>query len=388
MSVFDQRHYMIALPFFLLALTSCDTGQDPRAIGDIVIIGGGEADGLVVVDAATTEVIARPGPLPRYKQAFALALDSSSLYVTAVGDAGRELIRLDTRSFRVVSRNAMSEIEGGSNIGQLTIHGGRALAVFPSGAKLAVARAYRDGVGGIVVLDANSWDPIDFIHPLYVQALGVEPLPPGPEFPQGALLVIGARQENVQPSMDWLFVIDPLTHGFVDSAAIAPPANDSRRTLRQVLPAPDGRNVYVLGRSLIYRYDLVRREITATVERPSRGQLSISPNGSTLYVSDPGGRFGLPGSGLLFVYNANLEPGVPIDLSEAALNGTPPVTGAAAVGSTNRYVYVVAGTASRGPGYGSQPGRLLIVDATISQLVGIVDLNGWGFWPIFIVPPH
>ena len=194
----------IMLSAVLTCVAGCENGQGPdRTGGDIVILGGGETESIVVVDAGTREVIARPGPMPRYKQAFDLAPDSAILYINAVGDSGRELIRLDTRSFRVMSRDAMSVIESRSDIGELSIHGGRDIAVFPDGTKLAAARAYRGGVAGIVILDAQSWEPIDFIYPLYVEPFGMEQLAPSSEFPSGALLVIGAREDDVQPSLDW-----------------------------------------------------------------------------------------------------------------------------------------------------------------------------------------
>lgn len=379
----------IMLSAVLTCVAGCEEAQAPyRTGGDIVVLGGGETESLVVVDVGTSKVIARPGPMPRYKDAFALAPDSAILYINAVGDSGRELIRLDTRSFRVVSRDAMSVIETRSDIGELSIHGGRAIAVFPKGTKLAVAQAYRDGVAGIVILDAQSWEPIDFIYPLYVEPFGMERLAPSSEFPSGALLVIGAREDDVQPSLDWLFVMDPLTHRFTDSVAIAPPANDSRGTLRQVLTAPDGQTVYVVGRSFIYRYDLLRGEVIATVGRPSRGLISLSPDGTTLYVPDPGDGFDWPGSGLLFVYDADLNSEEPIDLSEAAFDGTAPVTGGVGVSLGSDLVYVVAGTVSRGPLYGPQPAKLLIVDAVARRLIETVDLNGWAFWAVFVVPPH
>lgn len=376
----------IMLSAVLTCVAGCEEAQAPHRTGDIVVLGGGETESLVVVDAGASKVIARPGPMPRYKEAFALAPDSAILYISAVGDAGRELIRLDTRSFRVV-RDAMSVIEARSDIGELSIHGGRAIAVFPDGTKLAAAQAYRDGVAGIVILDAQSWEPIDFIYPLYIPPFGMERLAPSSEFPSGALLVIGAREDDVQPSLDWLFVMDPLTHRFTDSVAIAPPANDSRGTLRQVLPAPDGQTVYVVGRSFIYRYDLARGEVIATVERPTRGLISLSPDGTTLYVPDAGD-FDWPGSGLLFVYDADLNPEEPIDLSEAAFNGTAPSLGGVGVSPGGDLVYVAAGTGSRGPLSGPQPAKLLIVDAVARRLIETVDLNGWGFWAVFVAPPH
>ena len=126
----------------------------------------------------------------------------------------------------------------------------------------------------------------------------------------------------------------------------------------------------------------------ATVELPSRGLISLSPDGTTLYVPDSGYGFDWPGSGLLFVYDADLNPEEPIDLSEAAFDGIAPTTGGVGVSLGSDLVYVAAGTVSRGPLYGPQPAKLLIVDAVARRLIETVDLNGWGFWAVFVVPPN
>lgn len=351
-----------------------------------MIVAGGEDDGVVGLHAGGNEVFARLQILPRFMEAFALSADSATLYAVGVDAVGkRELFRVDTRTVRLIERRQVSDIKGASTAGPLDIFGSLAMAVLPDGERLALAPAYRNGVAGIAILDAGSWQPVDFVHPIHLQPAGMEPLPPSPGFPMGAVLLIGARDENVQPSLDWLFFLDAQSLQIVDSAAIAPPASDSRGTLQQVLPAPGGQQAYVVGRSQIYRYDIARRETTDSVPRPSRGRLSISADGSILFITDPGDGFDDPGSGLLFLLDADLNPLAPIDLSAERSGFSPPVAGAVAAGSTDRFAYVLTGTASRGPLFGPQPGRLFVVDVPAREVLTAIDLGGFGFWSIFVV---
>jgi hypothetical protein len=183
-------------------------------------------------------------------------------------------------------------------------------------------------------------------------------------------------------------MLDPTTLEVTDSAAVTAAAADAYGTLRQVLPSPQGRTVYLVGRDSIYRYDLAERRLLASVSRPSRGVLSVAPDGQSLFLADAGDGFDFPGSGRVYVFTGDLASSEPISLLAASIDGVPPSGGASAVGRDNRTVYVLSGTASRGPLFGPQPSRLLVLDAAKRELVKTVALDDWGVWTVFVAPRH
>jgi DNA-binding beta-propeller fold protein YncE len=213
---------------------------------------------------------------------------------------------------------------------------------------------------------------------MWVQPGGLVTLPAGPAAPSGAILVVGRRYRRAQPSLDWLFTLDPLTLAMVDSIAIVPASNSAGPTLVGVRPAPDRRNAYVFGVGRFYKYDMLSRTVTASAALPGLGGgVAISPDGQTLYLTDSGDSFDTPGSGFVYVYNANLTLRDSIDLRSAAVNGLPPATRSAVVSRDGTLLYVTNGTASLGPLYGPQPSRVLVVDITAKRILRQVPLNDW-----------
>jgi DNA-binding beta-propeller fold protein YncE len=146
-----------------------------------------------------------------------------------------------------------------------------------------------------------------------------------------------------------------------------------------VFPARDGRTVYLTSVDSMYRFDLVAKEVLARTSLPGlSGGITISPDGRTIYATDGGDSFNSPGSGKIAVFDADLNPQPPIDLgTSAAVNGQPPSMQGAAVSSDGRMLYVAAGTPSRGPLYGPQPARLLVVDCSTRRLLRAIPLNDW-----------
>jgi DNA-binding beta-propeller fold protein YncE len=135
----------------------------------------------------------------------------------------------------------------------------------------------------------------------------------------------------------------------------------------------------------ILRYDLLERRVAADVPLPSRGKLAISPDGRALYLTDHGDGRNYSGSGYLYVFDADLRPRAPIDLREVANTGGQYIqTNAAAVSADGTRVYVAAGSASRGPLFTAQPGRVLVVDAGTGKILKEVPVEGWLTRDIFV----
>lgn len=364
-----------------------DASTAPGTGSDTVLVTGGEAHHLTVVAPGTGQLVGSVGPLPQFQDMFARSPDSATLYLTAFDSAGRVLLAVDTHSQGIVWRESLSDpvrFQGTS------VAGDYGLAVSPDEQRLFVASARRaapaDTSPGIAVLDAASRDLIGFIGPLWVQPGGLATMLPGPALTRGAILVVGRRQREEQPSQDWLFVFDPQTLTVVDSAAIAQPHAGSGPTLAGVFPARDGRTVYVTSVDSLYHFDLVTKEILARTPLPGlSGDIAFSPDGRTMYVTDGGDLFDTPGSGQIAVFDADLNPQPPIDLrTSAAVNGQPPSMQGAAVSSDGRMLYVAAGTPSRGPLYGPQPARLLVVDCRTRRLLRAIPLNDWAPAGIYV----
>src|SRR5207247_1662029 len=144
-------------------------------------------------------------------------------------------------------------------------------------------------------------DPVGFIGPLAVGAMA--PMPPGPAYPDGAVIVVGSEHATNQPSVDQIFLLDGATLAIRDSVTFP------RYTgwFTQVLAAPDRMHVYAVTATELYEYDLVARQVVATGPRLGSGMLAISPDGQRLYLSDAGDFYDFPGSGKIFVYDAALH---------------------------------------------------------------------------------
>ncbi|MFL5576082.1 MAG: YncE family protein [Gemmatimonadaceae bacterium] len=377
----------MSTPSLLLALAACHSGTDPApAIGEAVLVVGGEGDRLALVDGTAGRVVARPGPVARTKSAAALAPDGSVAYLSLLGASkGNELAALEPRSGRFRWRLALTDPGStATRVGGFLVYGS-ALGVSPDGARIFLGNALRPedqahplDSARVAVLDAATRRLVGTLGPLSVMPDGLATLPAGPAAPHGAVLAVAARRRGVSPSLDWLFVIDPATLAVVDSAAVTAPADDAGGTLRRLVVAPDGRRVYLVSRGGgLVAYDPAARAVVGRAQGPEQAWLAVAPDGQRLYASDPG-TFAAPGGGRVLVFGPELQSLGAIDLSAAAaVDGVPPSTHGLAVSRDGARLYVAAGTASAG-GYPAQPQRLLVVDVAQGTLGRAVALDDYG----------
>ncbi len=378
----------------LLALTAtatvgvtCGEPLASSSVDETLLVGPYESGRFYLVDARRGRVIRTSGSVGPFVDALALSPDSTTLYLTAFEWLpDEELIEIDTRSLEILSRDSLAEIAGRSTIGPVEIYGNYALAVSPDGTRLLVNGERRDTVG-LVVLDIDSREPVGFLGPLANGRDAIAALPPRSAGDPGSVLVAGSRDVR-PPHAGQLYVLDGSTFEVRHVATLVAATDDEWGGLRQVLPAPDAHNVYVLGLDSIYKYDLDAQQVIARARRPipSPGAvLSVAPDGTRLYLTDPGDFFDYAGSGSLFVFDAMLETQEPIDLRAAAINGKGPVTHRSVVSRDGGTIFVTAGTASAGPLFGPRPSRVLVADARSRTIVNVISLGDWGGGPIYLL---
>jgi hypothetical protein len=378
----------MALGGLVLTVSALGCGSDVGglgpAVGDQVIVASFDSPDFVVVSTNPARVVARPGPYPVNKVSFVPSHDGRMFYFAAADSATpARILGVDIASFATIWRDTtISHVDQGFDI-----YGVQGLAASVDGRLLYVASAYRaSDVGftmpGIVAIDTATHARTAFAAPFFVEPNTLVAIPPSSGFPAGALLVSAQRQQNAH--QDWLFVLDPITLAVQDSAAIAPP-NNNGASLIQIVPAPDGKSVYVEGATALYKYDLVTRTTIATAPLPSYGDLVPASDGSAVYLSDAGYGFDFLGSGFLFVFGPNLERRAPIDLrTQGAVNGHPPQTRAMVLSQDNKRLYVTAGTAEYGPVYPSEPGRLFVIDVASKTVLATVLINEWSLGGILL----
>ena len=85
------------------------------------------------------------------------------------------------------------------------------------------------------------------------------------------------------------------------------------------------------------------------------------------------------------MFDANLRPRTPINLRGVVDTGGQYIqTNGAAVSRDGTRIYVAAGSASYGPLYGIQPGRVLVVDTVTGKLLKETPVEGWLTRAIFV----
>lgn len=380
----DPKRVLWLLPCFALALT-CRGAVDSDLVSQRVLVGGGESGRFLLLDGSEGKVAIVSEPGPQYSDAFAFSPDSGTLYFTAFGEGGassKEVIALDTRSLQVIWRERLNDIAGRSTIGEVRVWGTYTLGVSSDGRTLVVDGARGDTVG-LVVIDIQARAPVGFAGPLASGWQVAASIPADMNSGSGTLLLGGTRHMSDDLKTGYLFMLDGATFEILDSFPITQTVEE-RGGIRQLLPSPDGRYLYVVALDSLYQFDRVERRIAARAARPvpyPGARLAIAPDGQTLYMTDPGDGRDTPGSGRLFVLGPDLARRDPVDLRSAA---NIVVTHSAAVSLDGTSIYVTSGTASVGPLYGFAPSRLLIVDRRALNLLRSVELDDWGVRQVFV----
>jgi DNA-binding beta-propeller fold protein YncE len=372
----------------LLAITAGVSCHDPMSSDaeELVIVTSGEKDPLVILSGPGGNVIARPAPVPNFQDAHVMAPNGETLYFTALDSIpDPTLLTLSTQSLSITSRVRLRDLESRSQVDGLSLLGNYALAFSPDGTRLLLADAVSGQETGIAVIDAATLTPVSFIGPLSVSPGGLASTLATTANPEGRVFAIGTRTPGVFPRADSLFILDAATFGILRVAAIAAPAADGSTNLFAMQPSPSGERVYLLGAGRLYAYDVAAQRVIADAPAPQYGSIAVAPDGRAVYVTDPGDRRDVPGAGLALSFGPSLEPRAPVDLRSQAVDGVPPATEGIAVSPNGENLYILSGTASRGPLFGPQPRRVFMVELASGQLARTIALSDYGAGPLFAV---
>jgi hypothetical protein len=368
---------VIAVFMTSLASGSCVEPTGPVARGDLVIVGGGELNSIAAVSVSRGRVVTRIGPIPRYKDSFALSPDSSRLYISSSDpSSGITLSVVDTRSLRVVHQERMAVIGARSAAGLVRPLGTWAMAASRDGKWLVVngvrgdsSTWMSDSAPAAVVVDVATLTPVGVIAPFKILGGGIVSLPGTGASGSQRVLMLGTRPGgSIWPSR-LILVLGGPELGVVDSLL---PGVDMWGIARDVSPG----SLLLLSTQSIYRFDLATRQLVDSAPRPTiYGRLCLSPDGQRIYHTDSGDGFDFSGAGRIAIYGRKLEPIGLIDLnSRGSLS---PTLNRCAVSADGRFLFVSSGTGPVGPTFGPQPGRLFVVDRATGALARTVDIGDW-----------
>lgn len=372
----------VALFTLVLAAACSDAASPVPPSQNMLFAIGGEGSSIFVVDPLVGKLIARPGPLPIAKISPVLSGDSSTVFFVGADQRGAAIYALVATSLRLTKWLDIDSPASRHMLDGIWLRGSELGSV--PGDKYLYTVAYisdptqtlPSDAGRIAVLDTGTRHVVGTVGPLNVRERGIAALPPGPAAPHGALLAIGTRLRTDGPSLDTLFVIDPVTRDVIDSALVTPPVARPGGTLVGIIASPDGRHVYLQHRDgILYGYDLLTRQIIGPAPLPGQpSNIAIAPDGSRLYAVYGGApMIFIPAADSIEVLDAmSLSVLPPISLlDQAAIGGEPPLVHSVVVSPDGQWLYLADGAAR-------QPLRVLTVDLASGKIVRVIPLGDSG----------
>jgi hypothetical protein len=338
-----------------------------------------EGDPLIVLDLASGSMTSRPssGLGSFIEDSRTYAADSQSL----VYSGGGHLVGFDCNALTVRWTEILGQ-PGAQRFSGEELYPYFAMAGAQRSRTLLVADAHRNDTVGVGVLNALTRDAIGFIPRL--RAAFLIAIPPGAvdssEVVLGVATTTPSRSSfELDRRQGWFFMLDPVSAQIRDSFPFLPTADSTAGGVASIVLDPSGRWAYFSTYAKnVYRYDLLNRRVIASQHIETYGALAISPDGKTLVLADGTSSVDSPGSGLLYVIDATTLAPTTVDLTSGYFGSVPPVMHAVSFGLDGRDAFVGVGTAARGPLYGVQRGRVLVIDLSSRQLTRAIDLDSWG----------
>lgn len=312
------------------------------------------------------------------------APDGRFLYVRGYGPAGwkeAHIAVLDIRTLAVQRREFFADSAGYrvERFGGLAIDGSGEIVVSPDGTKLFAAGAQHaeSRAWGVAVLDEQTLGVLGFIPLSPDHNASVAVIPPGAFHPSGA--VAASAPESRWPNVgSQIRFVDPATLAVFDSVDLSSSLGGRGDGILDMAAAPDGSSLYLqTAEGQLIKYDLLARAVTARAMGGFFGRMTVSPNGSRVYFVRSWSH-DAPSPGVVAVYDADLSPLPPIDLSGVEVSPftgrkSPPALKMAAVAPDG--MLLVASGAAGTQLWGSQPGRIFFVDPASHRIVSTVAVD-------------
>ena len=352
-------------------MCSCSSAFTPQERGTLVIVGDGEASELSVISLAPTASRNAIGPIPRFKDTYAYSEPRNRLYVVAFDNAiSRTLITIDATRLTVLMRSPLSGIRApGIGGGSYSLYGNTVMSPSHDGDQL-IMDGFCNASRALLSMSTSTLSITGAICPLVIRPGGLTSLPP--QSGRSRFLVAGSRRDDYRAPHLFIVALSPLEviDSIPVSSLIAPGT-----VISHVVASGDSLLFFKTSTSIL-KFDLREERLVTSIASPSRGSLSLSIDGSRLYVTDPGDGRDFPGSGLVYQFTSDLVSLPPIDL-RAVLTDTTPTTNRITFTPDGRWLLVSSGTGSLGPLYGPQPGRVFVIDAVTGITERVLRTGDW-----------
>ena len=373
---------MPALPaciaLVLCCVTSgCDSPVQPDGGGARLLLATYSDDSsFTVLDIVTGAVVARPPSGLGIFGQETRAYDSTTQTLVSAG--GGRLVGFDVSTLSMTWQETLGLPGEGRFSGQ-RLYPTFAIVLAERSQRLLLADGRRNDTVGVSVLDAATQNAVGFVARL--RAAYLQPVRTATdEF----ILAVGTTAPKqatfeLDRAQGWFFVVDPAAAQVRDSFPFLPAADSLAGGVASIVVDRAGRWAYFSTyANNVYRYDLEARQIVASKHVETYGTLAIAPDGKSLVLVDGTSSRDFPGSGLLYVLDAATLVATPIDVGSAYVKGTAPVMNGVSFALDGTIAFVGVGTASLGPLFGPQRGRVLVVDVPNKKLKRVIDVDSWG----------
>jgi hypothetical protein len=356
----------------LFAFAACDSGEPDLKAGDARLFIGTESNSIESVSTTRPFPTRSFGPVPRLKDNLSISRDGSLLHAIFLTEHGtREMVTLDASSGSEIWRIVVPDFDG------FYVDAMAALLPAPREGYFLVNLLSRDGKHGRLVL----WNPLTHDVTAEVEFSAMRftaAYLAGDELHTSGRFVIAGSSTpyGERFSAPQVVVLDATTLEVISLTTVGPVIEGNGGGVFDLALGPDGDSVFLATAGGLLRYSVATGEVLRRVPLPAIGRITLSRDGSRLFLADQGRSRLEPGSGKIFVFDQMLQPLPPIDLSAAHVNGIPPIL-QWVVESEAGLLFVATGTASRGPTYGIQSARVLVVEPGSGRVQRTIALNGY-----------
>jgi hypothetical protein len=357
--------------------SGCESPVQPDGGGSRLLLATFSSDSsLTVLDVTSGAVVARPPSGLGIFGQETRAYDSTTQTLVSAG--GGRLVGFDCSTMSLAWRETLG-LTGEQRFSGQRLYPTFAMALAERTQRLFLADGQRNDTVGVSVLDATTQNAVGFVPRL--RAAFLQPVR---TLTDEFILVVGTTavaQSTFQldRAQGWFFIIDPVTVQVTDSLAFLPAVDSLAGGIASIVVDGTGRWVYFSTfANNIYRFDLQTRQLVASQHVDTYGTWAIAPDGKSLVLADGASSRDSPGFGLLYVLDAVTLAATPINIASAYVKGVAPAMHGVSLARDGTIAFVGAGTASLGPLFGPQRGRVLVVDVPNKQLKRVIDVDSWG----------